>query len=121
MGTWLNAVIPPIAWATLIFILSSQPVLPSFDTTVIDFIFKKSSHMMVYGVLYILLHRGFLLITHKKLQPKAWWITWIMCFFYAITDEFHQSFVSNRTPSLYDIGYDMLGVFLAFSWIYRYI
>lgn len=77
--------------------------------------------MIVYAVLYILLHRAYLLVTHTHLQSKAWWTMFVLCFFYAVTDEFHQSFVSNRTPSFYDVGYDMLGVFLAFSWMYRYI
>lgn len=29
--------------------------------------------------------------------------------FYAMTDEFHQSFIPNRTPALFDVGVDAAG------------
>jgi VanZ family protein len=34
---------------------------------------------------------------------------------FAVSDEFHQSFVPGRTASLMDVGLDLIGIFLGFS------
>jgi VanZ family protein len=36
---------------------------------------------------------------------------------YAFTDEFHQVFVSSRSPSLRDVGIDALGAMTGFVWV----
>jgi VanZ family protein len=115
---WCNAYVPPIAWATVIFIFSSQSKLPSPDGPLLDFLFKKSAHMFVYAVLYFLLYRG---VNLEKKPAKNWWLPFILCFAYAAGDEFHQSFTPHRTPTIRDIGFDMIGAWVAFLRIYQYI
>lgn len=118
-----NALIPPLLWAGVIFFLSSQPSLPSFNLSIIDFFFKKSAHIIVYFTLYLLTWRGLqMLQLHlPTYHPRIWLTALIFCLLYAITDEYHQSLVAYRTATLQDIGYDLLGVLLAFLWRYRYI
>lgn len=119
--TWLQAFIPPLAWAGVIFFFSSQSLLAGLEVSTLDFLFKKSAHMFVYAVLYILLHRAFRL-TFPSINPiLLWLIPLVICFAYALSDEYHQSLVPGRFPSSRDIGFDMLGVAIAFLRIYRYI
>lgn len=117
---------PPILWALVIFIFSSQEFLPSFDFSALDFLFKKSAHMFVYAVLYFLVYRS----VSKSLPAQAGkyhgkkqllYIPILICLLYATSDEFHQSFVPGRYATIRDIGFDMLGVFTAFLVKYKYI
>jgi VanZ family protein len=50
-----------------------------------------------------------------------WVAAGLLCLAYASLDELHQYFTPFRHPTVRDIGYDMLGVFIAFLWKYRYI
>lgn len=125
MKKFANALLPPIAWAALIFILSSQSVLPGIEISTLDFIAKKVAHMIVYAVLYVLFYRATAILTDTMPTAKRqYWLLYtplLFCFAYAVSDEFHQSFVPNRFGSMRDVGYDMLGTSIAFLKIYRYI
>jgi VanZ family protein len=109
---------PVLLWAAVIFILSAQSSLPGFDVDLYDYIFKKTSHMFVYGVLYALLFRA---INIEKKTYLNWQLPFLLCLGYAILDEFHQIFTPSRHPSPIDVGYDMLGTTIAFLRVYRYI
>ncbi len=115
-----NAYLPPLLWAILIFFLSAQSYLPGFDTYFFDFLFKKGSHIFVYGVLYFLVYRG-VNLEKKSQKDKNWFIPFVICFIYALVDELHQMFTPGRIPAYRDIGYDLLGTSIAFLRIYRYI
>lgn len=104
------AYLPPTLWATLIYFLSAQEVLPGFTVSTYDFIFKKSAHMFVYAVLYILLFRAQMKISGEAINQKSYLIPIFLSLAYALFDELHQGTVSGRHPALRDIGYDMLGV-----------
>lgn len=121
LAHWIIAYLPPIVWATVIFLLSSQAMLPSFETSTYDFIFKKMAHITVYAVLYLLLHRAHRLTHPTATTHAAWLIPFLLTLVYAVTDEYHQSLVPGRTATLRDIGYDTLGASIAFLWRYRYI
>ena len=92
-----------IAWMALIFILSAQSKLPSPDDPWIDFLFKKSAHFSVYGVLAVLFWRAL---------PAGQWLplwSWLLSVLYACSDELHQSFVANRHPAARDVVIDACG------------
>jgi len=36
-------------------------------------------------------------------QPERRWIAWTLAVLYALMDEFHQSFVPGRNPSIWDV------------------
>lgn len=111
LKNYVFAYLPALLWALVIFFLSNQEVLPGFTVSLLDFIFKKAAHMFVYAVLYLLLFRAYFLT--QKARKNAKWqylVPIILCLFYAISDELHQSFVPGRHPSPRDLAYDLLGV-----------
>lgn len=118
--TLIEAYVPLLLWAGFIFFLSAQSTLPGLDSSLQDYLFKKLSHMTVYAVLYLLTVRTVYFHTGEKFS-YYWYIPLVVCFIYAITDEVHQSLTPSRTPSINDLGFDMLGVYLAFLKQYRYI
>lgn len=97
----LNTYIPPIVWAGLIFFLSDQSTLPGASYPLIDLILKQSAHVFVYAVLYFLIWR----INKKSIIAPL-----LLTFTYALTDEFHQSFIPGRTATIIDIGFDSIGI-----------
>lgn len=115
----VNIYLPPFAWALIIFLLSSQTTLPSFAFSLPDFLLKKTAHIVVYAILFSLVLRS--LTLSKVKAGKAWRLAFFITFLYALSDELHQSTVPGRFGSMRDIGFDMLGATLAFSWKYQYI
>lgn len=73
-------------------------------------IVRKCAHIAEYFIL------GFLLINlikdYKKLSWKFIILGIILCLLYACTDEFHQIYISGRTPKILDVGIDTFGAFL---------
>jgi VanZ family protein len=112
---------PPLLWSAFIFFLSSQSNLPGFPDSLAEFIFKKTSHMFVYGVLYLFVLRATKCSKNSYISKKSWLLAFLYCFCFAISDELHQIFTPNRTPALRDIGFDMIGSSIAFLMIYQYI
>jgi VanZ like protein len=104
---------PPVLWMAAIFLASATPStqLPRFGSW--DFVVKKGGHVLSYGLLGLLFRRG--LGWERRNVAGAWLLT-VM---YALVDEFHQSFVPGRHPSLVDVfAFDGLGAALALwlSW-----
>ncbi len=118
---FINIYFPPIAWGILIFILSSQNSLPGFEQSPIDFFFKKSAHIFVYLVLYLLVKRSIDIKYNYKQTKKQILLPVFICLIYAISDELHQSMTPGRYPTVRDVGYDMLGVGTAFLRKYNFI
>jgi len=114
-----KAFIPAILWAGFIFFLSSQEVLPGLTLSIPDFILKKTAHIIVFAVLYLLLIKGFYKIGKYPLQ--SWKTVFIICLSYAILDELHQTAVSGRSGTVRDVGFDFIGIGLAFLYKFDYI
>ncbi len=104
---------PPVLWAGVIFILSSFPTLETSEIYWQDFILKKSAHMIEYGLLTILLYRAFK--NSGAGVRKAAIFSILIAVVYAITDEFHQSFVPGREPRARDVIFDTIGSILAIT------
>lgn len=119
LTTYLSAYLPIIAWAGVIFYLSNQSTLPGPDVFALDYIFKKSAHMFVYFVFFLLTHRAVKL--HRFSHISASYIALIITFIYALTDEYHQTFIPGRTGTLKDLNYDLLGMCIAWLWSHKYI
>lgn len=120
---WLSAFLPPITWAVLIFLLSAQSNIPGPEVVVLDFVFKKTAHIFVYSVLYVLLYRAVRMTFARSASSstRSWLLPMLICFVYAASDELHQSMVMGRTSTIRDVGYDMLGVLVSFLAIHRYL
>ena len=131
MKKTLSFWLPVFLWCGLIFTMSSIPTLPKVGFIWWDFIMKKSAHLIEYAILYFLLWRA---ITKAKLKVKnrrlrvetqgvdlkdikIWIIPLIFGLLYAMSDEFHQSFVMGRTSKVRDVGFDFLGMLLMLYWL----
>lgn len=102
--------VPALAMMTAIFVLSAMPssMIPTFG--VYDVYLKKIGHAIGYALLGVSYYYAL-----PTRLPRL--IRWLMAFGlslgFAVTDEFHQSFVSGRTASVRDVAIDGLGAFLA--------
>jgi len=106
-------------WASFIFTLSHQSTLPGPAEPTFDFIFKKLAHITVYAIFYWLTLSA-LTTTYPK-ATKNWFVAFVITLLYAISDEYHQSFIIGRTAALRDIGFDLIGATIAFLRWHRYI
>ena len=91
--------LPVVAWAGLIFALSSVPDLGT-GLGGWDLVLRKLAHAAEYAVLGALLVRA---------SGKAWPAV-ALGTLYAISDELHQSFVPGRVGSPLDVALDAIGV-----------
>jgi VanZ family protein len=111
---------PALAWAVVLFCFSTSyfsaentsriidPILrflmPAASTVTIAFahgLVRKAAHFTNYAILFWLLVSGPL-----RARPYT---AFALCVAYALLDEGHQLFVSDRTPSLYDVALDSTG------------
>jgi VanZ family protein len=71
-----------------------------------DFIIRKAAHFTEYFILYFLLYNALkedFYFTHSTMFAL------IITFLYAVSDEFHQSFVPGRGPAFKDVLIDTSG------------
>ena len=103
--------LPAVAVMALIFYLSSQPTLPSVPDRTLDVLFKKLGHVAVFSLLAI----AYLRAVHRFSRPYL--LAWILTALYAASDEYHQSLVPGRTPSVMDVLIDVSSAFVALAFI----
>jgi VanZ family protein len=111
-GFFLFYWLPPLAWMSLIFYLSSLSGLPDFQT--FDIAVKKGAHLTVYAILYLLLFRAFHSVRPEGGRPssRVYVAAAAVAVLYAISDEVHQSFVPFRKATVQDVAIDSVGIFL---------
>ena len=126
-AAWLWAWWPAIVWSGVIFTMSTdtfsaehtkwffEPVLrrviPGLAQSQYDYIhhlIRKCAHFSEYFVYFLLLYRA------VRARREGWRWSWagaalLIAAAYSLTDEFHQSFVPSRGPSIYDSLLDTVG------------
>jgi VanZ family protein len=119
---------PLIIWATLIFIGSSDILSGSHTSTflvrplhwlfpaasdstlgVVHFLVRKAGHFTEYAILALLAARAFRSSSSELLRSSWFWVSLLLVAFYALSDEWHQSFVPSRTASINDSLIDTAG------------
>lgn len=106
---------PVVGWMVLIFILSAQSQWPTPKQRWVDFVLEVAAHFFLYAVLAALLMRA--LDSKKEGGWRAFGLAVLICVAYALSDEFHQSFVPGREPDGSDVVVDLAGaVFGAGLW-----
>ncbi|MDQ3816941.1 MAG: VanZ family protein [Acidobacteriota bacterium] len=120
--------LPLLLWLAFIFFASTgafsaantarilRPLLvwlfPSISEEQLAFahlVTRKAAHFTEYAILGWLAARAFI-SSSKQLLRRRWFLSALaLVCLYALTDEFHQSFVPSRTPSIYDSLIDMSG------------
>jgi VanZ family protein len=130
---WFRAWWPALAWACVIFTLSTDsfssentatlfspavhwllPHLTQGQFNYIHHIIRKSAHFTEYFIFCLLIYRA------VRGDRKGWQWTWgisalAVAAGYSIMDEVHQAFVASRTASPYDSLLDSIGAFFAFA------
>jgi hypothetical protein len=102
----IRAWLPAILWAGMLFFLSAQSILPAIAPSVPNF--DKVEHFGAYGLLGILVFDAVRRTTTLAL-PKAALVAILITSAYGASDEFHQSFVPNRSCDVWDWTADTFG------------
>ena len=109
--------IPMVIIMGIIFYLSHQPgdsvKLPQFIG--ID----KLAHAIVYGILAGAFLFGLHPFTHDDNRGIAAVVVVLFCILFGASDEFHQTFIPARFPSLWDVVADGLGALLIVGLWYK--
>ena len=118
---------PVILWTALIFIGSSdllsashtssflirplRLLFPSASETTLNtihFALRKLGHFTEYAILASLAARAFRTSSQPWLRQRWFWTALSFVIVYALFDEFHQSFVPQRSAHIEDIVIDAL-------------
>lgn len=127
-----------LLWMGLIFYLSHQPIGESAQLSrrvtgvVIDIVdtvapdahwtpaqvnhfVRKSSHFLAYLVLGLLVRNALAEDEQARYARREGWKTFLLalviCVLYAVSDEYHQSFVPGRGAQVADVVLDGFGAF----------
>jgi VanZ family protein len=123
---------PLLAWMAFIFFASTvqfsasntsriiRPVLlwlfPDISEerlTFIHFIIRKLAHLTEYAILALLAARVFITSSQHSLKRRWFLFSLLLVSVYALSDEFHQSFIPARTGTIYDSLIDITGGLIA--------
>ena len=127
--------IPPILWIILISALSTSSFSEKVTITYLErflgllltnghydhvmllsYLTRKTAHVVVYAVLAALWFRAFLKSDGSNYR-KAIVLTVLVSLICAAADEYHQSFLSDRTAKLSDVVLDLAAASLSLSLI----
>ena len=96
---------PVLAHMALIFAASSRSDTSAVPSAIPD----KVVHFAVYALLGVLILRA---VAGGRQAGVTWsgvLVSIVIATLYGITDEWHQSFVPNRTPDVMDVVADLAG------------
>jgi|WetSurMetagenome_2_1015567.scaffolds.fasta_scaffold13730_1 VanZ family protein len=107
MKAWIWRYGPVLVIMATIFLASGTPGpdLPTFGNW--DFIAKKGGHMLGYALLAAACYHA--LNGDRNFSRTRFFIAFCLTVLYAMSDEWHQTFVSGRSPSFRDVGIDAIG------------
>ncbi|MFA5780116.1 MAG: VanZ family protein [Elusimicrobiota bacterium] len=108
--------LPVFVWGYIIYYLSDIPGLGT-GLGVWDLILRKGAHITEYFILTILLIRAFRRSFRKSYAFLIFWPS-VISFLYAVSDEYHQTFIKNRCGTPWDVLVDIVGILLV---VYLYI
>ncbi len=142
MGTRVWRYAPLASWMLFIYLASTSgfsadntsrilrplllwlfPQISEERIAVLHFLIRKAAHFTEYAALGFLAARAFIGSTHRVLSENWVSASAILVVAYALLDEFHQSFVSARTASIFDSLIDIAGGLFAlvcFAYLKRY-
>ena len=98
-----------IVYMSFIFYISS---LPGTHLITKISIYDKILHVVEFFILAALLYKCFDIADNKALRENRYFLAITITIIYAISDEFHQSFVPGRVADLNDIIADAFGASL---------
>jgi VanZ family protein len=102
-------VLAPILVMAVIFYFSAQPAFEQLST--FEVVLRKLGHVTGYA----LLTAAWSWALAPWLGRRALPVAALVAFLYAISDEYHQSFVEGRHSTPVDVGIDSVGI--AIAWV----
>lgn len=108
--------LPPLLWMAAIFAVSHQPSLPSAPVALLDTLIKKSLHAVAYGILAWLWWRALAGVRDSRVRAA---VSLAVSALYAVSDEWHQTFVAGRTGRASDVLIDIAGAVVALAVLAR--
>jgi VanZ family protein len=111
-----GASVTGVVLSELLRFLNIQLTPPTFDA--LHFLIRKLAHLTEYAIFGLLLYHSF-----DPRHPESWnarsaFGALLVAGLFSLTDEYHQSFVPGRKPSLADCGFDTAGALLALVLLY---
>jgi VanZ family protein len=105
--------LPSVIMMVLIFVASATPgdEVPEFGS--IDLLIKKGGHMTGYALLAAACFLAVYVDT-KNVKRSAI-LSLCLAIVYAAADEYHQSFIPGRSPSVMDVGIDTAGAIVGLA------
>lgn len=126
-----------LAWAALIFYLSTQTFTPDFSQAVLagtlhffhlrvsrgtfgflHALIRKLAHLTEYAIFALFLYGLPGLESQMLWRPRRAVTCILVAAAYSLTDEFHQLYVAGRHASLLDCGLDTIGASLGMMVLY---
>jgi hypothetical protein len=102
--------LPALLTMLAMFLFSARPG-DIFPMSTWRQIFFKAGHVVGYAMLAMSYWRVF------DFKNERRWVAWLLALSYAVTDEYHQSFVPYRHSTAFDVlVYDNIGAILSL-WI----
>jgi VanZ family protein len=127
LARWL----PVLLWLVVIFTFSGDagstrrtsriigPILRWLNPNVsaetinnVQFVARKTAHVIEYAVLVLLVWRGLRQTPRTNLRPWSWrdaTVALAVAVAFAVTDEWHQTFVRDRQGQASDVAIDSAG------------
>lgn len=118
--------LPALLWMGVIYRTSATPGLKSVPLvqgigllpahldpavlSLLELLLRKSAHLISYGLLALLLAWAFFVWLDRS---RALWVALAVAVLFAISDEWHQSFVPDREGRWWDVAIDTVGAALA--------
>ena len=95
------------------FLIWLKPGISPKTIWIILVLTRKCAHVIEYTVLALLLWRAFRSVpTLRARSVTVFGAVLLGCALFAVSDEFHQTFVKSRTPSARDVFLDVGGALL---------
>jgi VanZ family protein len=109
--------LPAILVMAVIFFASSLPSYEVPDFGFLDAVIKNGGHFAGYALLALAFSYA---LPRRLSRLERMLVAIALALMYALSDEFHQSFVPGRSPSWFDILIDGLGASTAAALLARY-
>ena len=97
-----------------------MPQFAALTVETVDLLVRKTAHLSEYFIFAILLAHLFKKRSGLSTRSQIIWAT-ALGITYAISDEFHQSFIASRTASAGDVVIDAIGFVCGIFCFYVYV
>ena len=105
---------PVVVWCAIIFVMSHTPNL-SLSQGPSDYALRKTAHMAVYGLLFLLSYRAISKSLYEFWSTNTVILAALISLAYGVSDEVHQYYVPTRSGLWTDIVFDAAGIALALT------